>query len=389
MSISFDNKVFIFSCILFYLMGIIPAFAGEYLSICRLIMAGAILTQLYLIYKEYALPSCSKFNKFARFYVLIYILMGLPFIIQGSWGESNFPVDFAAFGFLIIGWRFYEIPEKIWKIALLSILVLTILCFVYTKQWETMMLVASYDKGLGHADYSTYSYMMVFASFITPATLLADRYGFFEKYKIFFYVGIGLAILICMITQKRAVLLDTSLLLLYVFVLRLNKLSLGYLFSLVLLFFVVSYLMRFIGIDVITTLINGIFDRYKETSDNVAEFDRLVELNKWLETASPLDIIFGSGFGSFQRVLTFTNYHLHLGWPNLVYKGGLFLAFAIGITFIKNIKTAFGRYSEPTSKAILFLTVFTAIHLMHSPAWGYSIDAMAISMAVYSQYKLN
>ena len=388
MRISFDNKVFILSCTLFYLMGLIPAFAGEYLSICRFIMAGAILTQTYLIIKEYALPSCSKFNNFVRFYLIVYIITGIPYILQGSWGESNFPVDFAAFGFLIIGWRFYEIPVKIWKIALFSIFILTLLCFVYTKQWETMMLVASYDKGLGHADYSTYAYMMVFASFVPPAILIADRYGFYEKYRILFYVGIGLACLICLITQKRALMLDLSLLLLYVFALRLNKISLKYLFSLIALFFVLSYLLRFIGIDVLTTLINGIFDRYQDTSENVAEFDRLVEMNKWLESASPIDIIFGSGLGSFQKILTFTNYHLHLGWPNLVYKGGLFLATAIGIIFIQNIKFALRRFSSQTYKAILFLTILTAIHLMHSTAWGYSIDAMALSMVIYSRNKI-
>ena len=389
MKISFDNKVFLLSCTLFYLVGLLPAFAGEYLSVCRLIMAGAIFTQLYLIIKEYSLPSCSQFNKFVRFYAVIYVLMGTPFIIRGSWYESNFPIDFAAFGFLIIGWRFYAIPEKIWKIILISILLLTILCFVYTRQWETMILVASYDKGLGHAEFSTYAYMMVFASFVVPATLVADVYGFFDRYVLFFYVGIGLACLICLITQKRAVLLDTSLLLLYVFVLRLNKISIRYLLSLIVLLFVLSYLMRFIGIDILSTLINSIFNRYRDTSENIAEFDRLVEMNKWFETASPLNIIFGSGFGSFQNVLSFSNYHLHLGWANLVYKGGLCLVIAVVFTFITNVKSALGSFFEPTNRAILFLTVLTAIHLMHSSAWGYTLDAMAISMAVYSRYNFN
>ena len=135
-------------------------------------------------------------------------------------------------------------------------------------------------------------------------------------------------------------------------------------------------------------MLNGVFDRYKETSDNVAEFDRLVEFKMWSEGANPLEFTFGSGFGSFQNVLSFTNYHLHIGWFNLIYKGGIILVIGVLLAMIQNVRSCLCNYSDTTFKSVLFLNVLMAIHLLHSTSWGYSLDAMALSMSIYSTYNL-
>lgn len=383
---SFDNKIFLATVSIFFTASIITAFLGAYIDICRILYGIGICGVSYLIFKEYSLKSCSSFNKIIRVIFIVMLFLSTLVLFSGTQG-SNFPIDIAAMGFMLFGWRWYTIKQKYLLILFSIIFILSAFCFIYTKQWANLALVANYDKGLGHAIWYTYTYMLCFATFVVPVSLFIDINGNFEKFKWVIYASVIFAALICLITQKRAVFVDTILLILYLFIFRVKKINASYIISICICIIIGNYLLKAIGVDILSTLFDNLMNRFESTSDDMDNFDRYVEFKKWAATVTPLGFVFGEGIGSWQNVLGFDNYHLHIGWFNLIFKGGLLLALTVFIGMISNmIKACKSKFEH--KRAIIFLCVLVMIHLLHSTMWGYSIDAMTLSMALYSSNKL-
>lgn len=383
---SFDNKVFLATVSIFFTASIITAILGTYIGICRILYGLGMCGVFYLILKEYSLKSCSSFNKVVRVLFIVMLFLSTIVLLNDTRG-SNFPIDIAAMGFMLFGWRWYAIKQRYLLILFFVIFILSAFCFIYTKQWANLALVANYDTGLGHAIWYTYTYMLCFATFVVPVALFVDVNGNIEKFKWVIYASVIFAALICLITQKRAVFIDTILLVLYLFIFRVKKINISYIITICMCALIGSYLLKIIGVDILSTLFDNIMNRFESTGEDMENFDRYVEFKKWLTTVTPLGIVFGEGFGSWQNVLGFDNYHLHIGWFNLIFKGGLILALTVFIGMISNIVRSYKSNFE-NKRAIIFLCVLVMIHLLHSTMWGYSIDAMTLSMALYSSNKL-
>ena len=134
--------------------------------------------------------------------------------------------------------------------------------------------------------------------------------------KRYIYVDVAIAIALMAYVSKKQ---KTSRFLKYLLVIAVPLIS-------ILFYFVSSG----VGENVIAVT-NAISDRFSESADEVSSFDRLEETQFWLsKEAGFLDVVLGTGFLSAHHGIPDEEMnYLHIGWFNLIFKGGLLLFFAV------------------------------------------------------------
>lgn len=151
---------------------------------------------------------------------------------------------------------------------------------------------------------------------------------------------------------------------------------------LVLLGFVVIMVMRGSFVKTLYDLMMGRFGVAME------EFDRAIEADSYFASANTIDLIFGNGIGHYydsfgikeaERTLN----ALHLGWANIIYKGGVFYALFMIILYLSVIKRVFLLPKDNYGKVCLGVAISSLASLFYAGGWTYTIIPFCISAPIF------
>lgn len=153
-----------------------------------------------------------------------------------------------------------------------------------------------------------------------------------------------------------------------------------------------------IFVFVVNSFFGGVLDnlinRFSETTNDIESFDRLVEWRAFQENSSTMDKIFGCGVGNYLLFNRFgleglnaesTNVDmLHLGYANIIYKGGVFYALFYILLYIK----IFTVWSKKKAKTPMYFVCFAVsvcalISLFFEGSWTYLIIPFCISAPIF------
>lgn len=190
--------------------------------------------------------------------------------------------------------------------------------------------------------------------------------SFLLRKKMSIAVGITLmAVIVNSLFLKRAIYVELFLgiaILLYVS----NKMKGGKAKSTI-LFMIVSIVFAFLYLRSSSIggeageISNAIYNRFAESSEDISDFDRLLETKNYLtKEASIFDVLFGRGFLSAHHALSEELYFLHVGWTNLIFKGGILFFIAFLVANLKAFKII--RHPNRYSQETLFSAIFSVFN---------------------------
>lgn len=109
----------------------------------------------------------------------------------------------------------------------------------------------------------------------------------------------------------------------------------------------------------VTAVSDAVSNRFSETAEDASGFDRFIEVRNYFDKeANIIDVILGKGFFSIQHG---DHYYLHIGWANLIFKGGLFfflLVLSIVPKAIRIIKNPLNYSKETIFAAMICMQFF-------------------------------
>ena len=197
----------------------------------------------------------------------------------------------------------------------------------------------------------------------------------FNKYKwIAFTYGIS-AIIFNTLFLKRYILADSFLLFFIILMLlyfnRKIKLRLVIIGSLVIILLV--FLLPYYQNSTIGFLFLSSVDRINQT--NVGSFERFVELENYLSSASLSDVILGRGFCGTHQGLGVIAFALHVGWGNFLLKGGVLFLLLMLFPAIRAIVLfpRVGTFSKENQWFISYVVIET-LRLIYTNKHSFSPD---------------
>lgn len=117
--------------------------------------------------------------------------------------------------------------------------------------------------------------------------------------------------------------------------------------------------------------------------DRFQHFDRIEEARYFLAETPFWRLVIGSGFSSHHMDIT-AKTNVHIGFLNLVFKGGIFFAlFYVGV-LIYNIIFLILHKGFPFRIPALFFPVFALVELTYAPTWGLTPSLFWTSIAFFS-----
>ena len=190
------------------------------------------------------------------------------------------------------------------------------------------------------------------------------------------YVVLGLLFL------KRAAVIDFAVVLLFYVIFA--KKTTGYFKPLLFIAIGVVILILYKG-----SFINSIFDlitgRFNFDFD---EFDRAIESNNYFARANFYDIIFGNGIGHYYDSISIRDKDevlnaLHLGWANIIYKGGVFYALYMLALYTCIVLKVFHLPDDDYGKVCLGVAISTLASMFYAGSWTYAIVPFCISAPIF------
>ena len=161
----------------------------------------------------------------------------------------------------------------------------------------------------------------------------------------------------------------------------LNVIALGIIGFLVLLF-----------IPSLNEIVFGaLFDRFTETSSDIENFDRLIEWQVFLEQSSKEKLYTGYGIGNYPfydrygvgSEPTYLN-ALHLGYSNIIFKGGVLYAVFYIVLYITIFTNWFKIKKYSTRYLLCFgVSISALISLFYEGSWTYTIIPFCISAPIF------
>lgn len=131
-------------------------------------------------------------------------------------------------------------------------------------------------------------------------------------------------------------------------------------------------------------MLDRVFGRFIEISDRgLGNFDRLEESLYYLESEEMFRILIGQGMGGFS-FSAIAMHSLHMGWMNLVFKGGFLLPMFYVSVLFWNIFYVLKTRNFPNKLLALFFPAFCMVHLIYSPLWGLVPTVFWIGLAFFS-----
>jgi len=115
---------------------------------------------------------------------------------------------------------------------------------------------------------------------------------------------------------------------------------------------------------------------YKNSA--LGEYDRMEEAMDFLKSASIWDVVLGVGLASREKL------HLHIGYVNLVYKGGLVLLLITLLMFFNNFRKALKIKNSMARFFIWGMCIQPFFMLFHSPLYGHVPNLVFWGVSIFS-----
>jgi len=196
-----------------------------------------------------------------------------------------------------------------------------------------------------------------------------------------FYIVLGLLFL------KREVLAYSGIILMvYLFF---NGRNIGRSFKTIIALIALFLVVYYFNPNLFGRVYDLIMNRFNEV-DNLAELDRSVEAADYLNEASVKQLLLGNGIGYYHQ---FKDVNLassrgllnalHLGYINVLYKGGVVFSLYYIVIFIIIIKKMFSKNLSPYMKVCLGSSLSYFISLLYAGSWTYTIASFSIAAPLF------
>ncbi|MGJ8648954.1 MAG: hypothetical protein ACSHX4_01225 [Opitutaceae bacterium] len=131
-------------------------------------------------------------------------------------------------------------------------------------------------------------------------------------------------------------------------------------------------------------MFSRLIERFRTLGDSgLAGFDRFSEASGYLSNASALDWIIGAGIGGFSfNVISM--HVIHIGWVNLIFKGGLLLALFVFVSLSANVIYLVLKRGFPHRLSALFFPLFIGLQLMYAPVWSNVPSTFVLGIALFA-----
>lgn len=130
-------------------------------------------------------------------------------------------------------------------------------------------------------------------------------------------------------------------------------------------------------------MLDRVLERFMDIQHGGLEnFDRIAEATYYIEFSEPFRVLVGHGMGGFS-FSAIAMHSLHLGWANLIFKGGIFLALFYLVSLSWNIIYLIKHKRHPNRLLALFFSAFCMLHLCYSPLWGFVPPVFWIGLAFF------
>jgi len=150
------------------------------------------------------------------------------------------------------------------------------------------------------------------------------------------------------------------------------------LFIFIVIFIIIGFLVK----D--TPLINmfeKLVGRFEMVIDNFAVFNRFRETRDFFYDATALDIVIGKPAWHWHENIA---RHLHLGYPNLIMKGGIFFLFFILFIIMKNIIIALRMKNNRVKFFVLAICLNSLLWMTHSSFWGWDPSSIIFGFTLFA-----
>jgi hypothetical protein len=136
--------------------------------------------------------------------------------------------------------------------------------------------------------------------------------------------------------------------------------------------------------DLPLVFVERLLERFRQLGDTGMEgFDRYLESSGYLDEASLIEIIFGRGIAAFSTNVI-SSFVIHIGWVNLIFKGGILLVAFYIISFLWNILFVLFKRGFPAKIITLFFPIYCMIQLLYAPVWGFIPSVFWLGLAFFS-----
>ena len=145
-------------------------------------------------------------------------------------------------------------------------------------------------------------------------------------------------------------------------------------------------LLFFIKGDLVNNLFNLMSSRFDMGMD---EFNRTIEAKLYFQEAGLLDIVFGNGIGHLflSRIIRgdpSSINALHLGWANLIYKGGILYVLYYLCLYARIFKNIIVNTNKSNYERICYcVAISSLVSMFYEGSWTYTLLPFCISAPIY------
>lgn len=338
---------------------------------------------------------------FFKFWIFIMFLIGLQNIQSGY--IPILVVDLSSLGIIGSAFLIKNIDLRQLKRIGIFLFLVPVSYYIYTVPSLNLELLTLGDfkrelavssisdeilTGGAHKSYVIYMTQQLMTLYLNLFLLLLPLYYNFFKKKtiiIMLLVSVSFLVLIASFYQKKQGLTELFLIivlsLMFYRTLLKNLLTRNVVISLIIIGSLIGGLISF-------TFIEGLLLRFQDLADNIKEYDRFEETKIAFSNFSILDIMFGKGFGSFVKG-TVGYSMLHIGYSNLILKGGIVLLFIYLFNTISNIKYCFvRRKSNPIFNVGIVLSLYSMLQLSYTGGYHFYAPIILTGLAMFSRFPL-
>lgn len=271
-----------------------------------------------------------KWTPYRLLFVLSFAIIFLISIILKEGDPGEMIANFFIYLSILTAFWFSTLKIEIIFRILKRLTIIGIIAFVYIMAVSNIDLATALKRGYTWTEI--FFYAPIFWAVI-PVVILSFLY---EKYLTLVLIYWGCAIVLNLLFLKRAILVDSLLLMLAILFINYHKEK--KLVSGVKLFFIATIIIGgslYFFSNAIISLFDATNQRMESTSEDLSTFDRFIESKNYFGQATFSEVLVGAGFSGQHDGLGKTSNALHVGWSNFLFKGGFLLILIILIPYLK------------------------------------------------------
>lgn len=189
---------------------------------------------------------------------------------------------------------------------------------------------------------------------------------------------------------KRAAVINVLFIVLFAnFLANKNKLMFAWrIVGVGVLFAFALWLLNIFGVQVIDLSINLLSERFTEI-EKIEEFDRQREWLAYYKTSTDKQLLLGNGIGHYPT-LNFIGWNrgelnaLHIGYYNIIFKGGVLLALLYILLFVGVLKRSLWVSRLTLYEKVCFgVAISLIVSMLYEGSWGYTLIPLGVYPPIF------